>query len=290
MSWTLDANTSNTFWSVWDIAATSIVVICTIITVTFIWKSRSNGRASSREQMLRYVLVLALLSELATIILIATNEIQPGSAVYYGTSAISSVLLLYPTILIAVWSCNKLNRFQTLSNIFLFKIFCVIFLTVDISVRIFLVIHSVLDSSPSRDKWVWGAIVSWSTSFVVFLMLLFMIRAESRKSFYYIAEVLAPSKHKLIQKQIRKLNLLCSILSMYGTWASIQFVIDSLAVADVLPPVVGLFNQWVVCNTLLTGCLLFNLKPGSPVQVDREFRLSNVKDRLLDGFDPVNSR
>ena len=196
------------------------------------------------------------------------------------------MLLLYPTIITTMWCCNKLHRFQTLSNILLYKFVCYIFFAVDIISRIFLVIHSNLTPSLSpHHKWVWAAIILWSTSFLVFLILLFMIRAESRKSYHYMAEVLAPSKRNVIYTQIRKLNVSCIMLAIYGTLSCFQFGIDFLGL---LPAVIGLFNQWIVMNTILIACLLINLIPESQSEIEKEFHLRNLGDRtfrLLDAVD-----
>lgn len=197
------------------------------------------------------------------------------------------MLLVYPTIMTTMWCCNKLHRFQTfLSNIPLYQFVCYVFFAVDIISRIFLVIHSNGNGSlPPHHKWVWAAIILWSTAFLVFLILLFMIRAESRKSYHYMAEVLATSKGNMIHTQIRKLNVSCIMLAIYGTLSCLQFGIDFLRL---LPAVIGLFNQWIVMNMILIACLLVNLTPQSQSDIEKEFHLRNLGDRtfrLLDAVD-----
>lgn len=266
---------------VWDTVAISIVAASLLVAVTFIWKSRRNGHSPDHKQMLRYSLLVELVIQLTAIILIGCGALEKGSMWYGGVSSATSILLLYPSIISTASLCDQLKRIQTLSNVPVFKFLTFIFFIFDVVVRTYLIIECSLSTPP--DKWTWGAILLWATAFVAFLVPLFMIRAESRRSFNYIQEVLAPKKRKLIHGLIWQMDMFCVALPIYGVLASFQFSIDALGVLHVI----GVYGQWIVANTLLIGCLSFYLKPET--QIDHGFHLRDMKGpsafRLLDAVD-----
>eukprot|EP00483_Globobulimina_turgida_P001505 UN01507 len=238
--------TLNSAWitvnTIWQIVALAFSFTFLCILLYFIHQSIVN---KSQQKKIQFFLLFSLSFQLVSIVLIGNNplaiESKQHKIIYYVLEFTSSVLILYPSIMILIRICNKLNQIQTLAHIFLFKVVCILFIVLDILSRIYCVLHFI--QNYPINKWIFGVMISWTTIFITLITLLFMIRSESIDCFNYIKDVIHPSRKTCTFHHIVRLNVMCFAFVIYFILIFIQIFIEIFGANNKIFYVIGLYNQ-----------------------------------------------
>ena len=174
-----------------------------------------------------------------------------------------------------------MSQIQTLSNISIFKLVCILFIFFDILSRCYFISYFV--SNYAMNKWIFGVIIVWITLFLAVIVLLFMIRAESVQCFAYLKDVIDPSQKAMIFQQILRLNVMCISFVIYCLLMLAQINIQIFGKHNQIAYFVGMYNQWIVANSVLIIALLYNLRPAVTSRYDQNFNLP-----LLDNQVPIS--
>eukprot|EP01083_Nonionella_stella_P001698 4823_1 len=265
---------------VWEAVAILLTVIFLCIVLYFIHQSIVNR---SPHRKLKIFMLFALLFQLVSIVTIGNKatESSKHKHIYYAMEFTSSTLLLYPSILRLITICNTLYQIQTLSHIFLFKFVCFVFIIVDIVSRMYCALY--LTHNYDTTKWTFGVIISWSTVFITLIVLLCMIRSQSIAGFNYIKDVLDPHRKTMLFEQILRLNVMCFSFIIYCILILTQIFIEMFGENNQTLCIIGMYNQWILANTLLIVALLYTLKDNGSFY--RNYELNNQSDfhfRLLE--------
>eukprot|EP01084_Bolivina_argentea_P278485 475779_1 len=277
----LTVMTANTIWQIVTLTFTFMFLS---VVLYFIHYSIVNKLPLKKMQ---FWLLLSLLFQAVSVVIIGNNPIrsEQHNTLYYILEFTSSVLILYPSIMILITICDRLNNIQTLSHTLFFKIVCILFIFLDICARIYCVLY-LIEYYPI-NKWIFGVMISWSTIFITLIILLFMIRSESVDCFNYIKDVIDPAKKTETFHHIVRLNFMCFSFVIYCILILFQICIEMFGYNEIWY-IIGLYNQWILANTLLLSASLYCLKPLKNTLVNRNYS-SNYKQTskftLLDDKD-----